>query len=244
MDNIPLALFKLLVAAFEHSYAQVVTDLQSPRTITLLQRLLLLSCWPGHFASDEQISDIALPIWSYVQEEISDNGIIATESGFGDPRWAVVKDVFEALVQGLRAKVEYPADTDFAIWPTGGRLQYAPYIDPDFFIDVKQTFSRYRADVGDCLISAFYVLRGPMLGLLVSAVSSQFLDLPQHATAAEASLYCIVAVQEAVPEDEDTHLNQLFSGPLLTLFTRTTFPEDIRLQRTALRLLGAEQLRR
>lgn len=114
-----MALFKLLVAAFEHSYTLIIEELQTQRTITLLQRLLLLTCFSGYHSSDEQVSDLGLPIWAYVQEEVSDNGIVATQSGFGDPRWSTVKDVFEALVLGLKTKVQYPTDDEFSTWPKG-----------------------------------------------------------------------------------------------------------------------------
>jgi hypothetical protein len=97
----------------------IVEELQSSRSIILLQRLLMLTCFPGYHASDEQVSDLGLPIWAYVQEEVSDNGIVATESGFGDPRWTTVREVFEALVGGLRVKVEYPPDAEYQAWPKG-----------------------------------------------------------------------------------------------------------------------------
>lgn len=119
VEGIPLALFKLLVAVFEHSYTVIIAELQTQRTIALLRRLLLLTCFPGFHASDEQVSDLGLPIWSYVQEEISDNGIVATASGFGDARWATVKEVFEALVRGLQVKAQYPEDDEFVTWPKG-----------------------------------------------------------------------------------------------------------------------------
>ena len=119
MSEIAQALFKLLVAIFEHSYTSIVGSLAAPRSITFLQRLILLTSFPGYFGDDEQISDLGLPVWAYLQEEVTDNGIVATESGFGDPRWATVKQVFEALVDGLCRKVELPSDEEYQAWPKG-----------------------------------------------------------------------------------------------------------------------------
>lgn len=62
---------------------------------------------------------MALPIWAYLQEEIADNGVVATPSGLGDPRWPTVKEVFAALANGLRIKVALPEDGDYESWPAG-----------------------------------------------------------------------------------------------------------------------------
>lgn len=120
VDDIAQAFFKLLIAVFEHSYTAVIASLTSPRSITLLQRLLLITLFPGYHGQDETVSTLGLPIWSYLQEEIADNGIVASQSGFGDPRWTTVKDVFEALVTGLRGKIQFPPDDEYRSWPKGG----------------------------------------------------------------------------------------------------------------------------
>lgn len=107
------------MAVFEHSYTLIVTQLLTERSISLLQRLLLVTCFPGYNTLDESVSDLGLPIWAYLQEEIADNGIVATKSGLGDPRWPVVKEVFDALVRGLRTKLTLPSSEDFTKWPKG-----------------------------------------------------------------------------------------------------------------------------
>lgn len=88
----------------------------------MLQRLLLVTCFPGYHGIDEHISDIALPIWAYLQEEIADNGVVATQSGLGDPRWPIVKEVFDALVTGLKTKMTFPEDGEYNSWPEGKQL--------------------------------------------------------------------------------------------------------------------------
>jgi hypothetical protein len=107
--------------------------------------------------------------------------------------------------------------------------------------DIKQAFARYRVDAGDCLINSYYVLRYAMLGMLVAAANGQLpqdSSIPGNYSQAEASLYCIAAVQEAVPEDEDTYLDKLFAGPMLSIFSPNSSPSFVRLQTTALRVIG------
>lgn len=129
VDETTLALIKLFVAVFEHSYTSIVASLSFPRSLTLLQHLLLITCFPGYFGQDESVSDLALPIWTYLSEEILDNGIIASESGLGDPRWSTAKYAFEVLVTGLRRKVERPPDPVYSGWPKGSSLLYRSAID-------------------------------------------------------------------------------------------------------------------
>ncbi|KAK9900916.1 ARM repeat-containing protein [Cystobasidium minutum MCA 4210] len=223
VDEVTLALFKLLVAIFEHSYTVIIAELSTPRSIALLQRLLLLTCFPGYHDADEQISDIGLPIWAYLQEEIADNGVVATQSGLGDPRWPIVKDVFDALSNGLRGKVAFPEDREYDSWPK----------------DIKQSFARYRVDVGDCLINAYYVLREPMLTDLVNIATREMQDVVEGRSveALEATLFCISSIHEAVPMDEETAATQLFTGPLVQTIVGLTGIRYHRLQRTALRLI-------
>lgn len=135
-DEIAIALFKLIAAVFEHSYTDIVETIAMPRSIRLLQRLLLLTCFPGYHGVDEQFSEVGLPIWSYLQEEISDNGIVATQSGFGDPRWPVVKDVFGALVDGLLRKIELPPADELRSWPKG-KFNFGFQLAPCLFCDMS-----------------------------------------------------------------------------------------------------------
>lgn len=107
--------------------------------------------------------------------------------------------------------------------------------------DIKQSFSRYRTDVGDCLINAYYVLREPMLEGLVRHAMDDLGGLAQNdrsPQALEATLFCISAIHEAVPMDEDTAATQLFTGPLIQTLTSLTGRRFHGLQKTALHLIG------
>ena len=110
--------------------------------------------------------------------------------------------------------------------------------------DVATGFEHYRSDVGDCLISSFYVLRDPLLGNLVDIASQQLAQLLHISSNSssplrplEATFFCILSIQEAVPEDEDTHLAQLFGGKFFPVLASMNGLRYARLQRTALRLI-------
>lgn len=239
-------MFKLLIAVFEHSYSTIIAQLSTPRSIALLQRLLLITCFPGYHDIDEQVSDMGLPIWAYLQEEIADNGVVATSSGLGDPRWPIVKEVFDALVSGLKVKVTFPEDREFQTWPAGMPLAYAKWTSSDgclwiSIVDIKQSFSRYRVDNGDCLINAYYVLREPMLEGLVRVATGEMHEVTESGRsvqALEATLFCISSIHEAVPMDEETAATDLFNGPLVQTVNKLTGSRYHRLQRTSLRLIG------
>ena len=109
-------------------------------------------------------------------------------------------------------------------------------------LDIKQGFSRYRSDVGDCLINAFYVLRNKMLGDLVQLANAQLNEIAEgrqnRLETLEAVLYCVTAIKEAVPDDEDTFLPLLFGGPIFAAFLSTVGPSSDRVKNTVLRLIG------
>lgn len=107
--------------------------------------------------------------------------------------------------------------------------------------DIKQSFSRYRVDVGDCLINAYYVLREPMLADLVRIATAEILQLTESDRSVqelEATLFCISSIHEAVPMDEETAATDLFTGPLVQCIVKLTGKRYHRLQRTTLRLIG------
>ena len=96
------------------------------------------------------------------------------------------------------------------------------------------------------MINAFYVLRSPLLGSLIKIANEQLNQIFQglDATSAaveplEATIFCITAIQEAVPED-DTQLAQLCEGPLFVAMESATGPNGIRMQQTSLKLIGRQ----
>lgn len=107
--------------------------------------------------------------------------------------------------------------------------------------DIKQGFFRYRVDVGDCLINAYYVLREPMLADLAETANSEMQEVAEagrSVQALEATLFCISSIHEAVPLDEETVATQLFTGSLVKTVTKLTGIRYHRLQRTTLRMIG------
>ncbi|KAJ2846305.1 hypothetical protein IWW36_004414 [Coemansia brasiliensis] len=111
-----------------------------------------------------------------------------TKSNFAHSAYA---DVVRALV----AKCAYPPTE---VWAAADR-------------DARDQFTAYRREAGDALLGTFYVLRGDMLGALVdSALAAS--DW-RHA---EAALFALRSVGEAVPQDENDHLPRLFAPGALT----------------------------
>lgn len=85
------------------------------------------------------------------------------------------------------------------------------------------------------LSSRFYVLRDEMLSFLINSLASD-LSLPEPPwEEIEASLHCLRAAQEAVPEDENTFLPRFFSPEILG---RLPTAGDSRTRATTLALLG------
>lgn len=111
---------------------------------------------------------------------------------------------------------------------------------------MRQSFTRYRLDVYDCLINAFYVLRDEMLGSLVTRANQQMTLLASSSKAKEATtealeatLACVSAIHEAVPEDEEVYMAALLSGPFLPYMSGVRADSaGLRLRNTALVLLG------
>lgn len=80
-----------------------------------------------------------------------------------------------------------------------------------------------------------------MLTELVNIATSEIqavVEDGRSVQALEATLYCISAIHEAVPMDEDTAATQLFTGPLVENVSKLTGIRYHRLQRTTLRLIG------
>ncbi|GAA98552.1 hypothetical protein E5Q_05240 [Mixia osmundae IAM 14324] len=225
-DTDILPTLKLLVATFEHSATTIVRSMASQRSVTLLRHLLLLSTFPGTFAVDEEVSIIGLPTWVYLQEEMADEGLHGTSTGDDQgsetvQRWKLGQEIFAELSTRLLVKLQWPPESETQGW-------------------TKDTFSRYsnyRSDVGDTLIHAYYVIRVRLLEFLVSTAIERSAQASRSGgpwEPLEACLYALQAIQEAIPEETDAHLPDVFARVL------TALPVDAptRLTETTLLLIG------
>jgi len=110
VDEHILALVKLLAAAVDQAASVLVEQLGSTRSSALLERLLTITSFPGFFAVDEEISELALPAWTSLYEAMVDEG--RSES-------AEAKAIFGAVANALRTKALLPMDEELRTWPRG-----------------------------------------------------------------------------------------------------------------------------
>ncbi|KAF5337781.1 hypothetical protein D9611_015001 [Ephemerocybe angulata] len=177
----------------------------------------------GYYGADEEESALTLDFWYLFQE-----ALWSTEY-FEDPEDDVpppnredpvqvkmAKEVYIELVKVLRRKVAFPPP------PTGWGK------------DQIDAFNVYRRDVGDTLINAFYVLRDDMLSYYVGELAQLLADEPNWQDV-EATLHCIMSVQEAVDLEKAPQLARFFNQDILGRLPTTGHN---RLRRTTLSVIG------
>jgi hypothetical protein len=106
--------------------------------------------------------------------------------------------------------------------------------------DQRDRFKSYRFELGDCLVTAFYVLRRPLLGFLHSQLVDRLIGpssagQPVAWHEVEAPLHALRCVREAVPTDEGEVLPFIFSSEFLGRLP-STGSQRVRL--TAVSLVG------
>ncbi|OBZ74388.1 Importin-13 [Grifola frondosa] len=216
---------------------------------TFLRLLLAYTALPGYYGADEEESELTLGFWYLFQEALwsSEYGFDYTEEDDGsqaaqreEQQMPVAKAVYSELVQVLRRKVVWPAKDVLSSWVR----------------DQKDKFQAYRRDVGDTLINAYYILREDMLGYYVNDVLQRLSTRQEHEgwevgnplfaydhhendyrnQEVEATLHCIMAVQEAIPLEDCPHLRRVFGPEILGRLPTTG---DDRVRRTALNLIAS-----
>ncbi|KAH7927601.1 ARM repeat-containing protein [Leucogyrophana mollusca] len=243
VDGVSHSLCKLVVALGDHSNTYFASNITSPVTVAItpqtrshlvqsfLRLLLGYTGLPGYYGIDEEESEMTLGFWYLLQESLwsADYNSQDEEDENAPPKveerekdqWAVVTAVFGELVHVLRRKIVWPEKSVLSGWAK----------------DQVDKFQVYRRDVGDTLLNAYYILRNDMLGYYLN-------DLQVRLTSRrdgdgweeiEASLHCIMSVQEGVPLDDNPHLRQLFGSEVLGCLPTTG---SDRVRRTMLGLLG------
>ncbi|KAI8452424.1 armadillo-type protein [Phakopsora pachyrhizi] len=237
-----LSTFKLFFSLIEHSISQIANNLSSPDIVKVLQYLLRVSTFPGYFGIDENVSALALPIWTLLQEEITDLGYLGnlneetedllSQSGLEHKNFGQLKslslELFKALSQGMIKK---------ATWPPSS------FIVNNWTRDMIASFkSHTRADISECLLACYYVCRDELLSDLVNQVRELLHKVPnldEGYEDLEARLFCIRAIQDGIPLEEEVHLTALFSPDIIGRIPHGTTPPLERLRGTSLTLIGA-----
>ncbi|KAH9942102.1 ARM repeat-containing protein, partial [Amylocystis lapponica] len=253
VNGISHSLCKLLVAIGDHSTMYLASNIASSsppepasssvplpsplptRSLlvqTFLRLLLSYTALPGFSGTDEEESELTLGFWYLFQEALWNTeydveyGDSDTDEQFEKTReqgqWSIAKAVYFELVQVLRRKVTWPPAAVLNGWTR----------------DQRDGFQAYRRDVGDTLINAYYILRDDLLAYYVNDLLERLAvqQEKQGWEEIEATLHCVMAVQEAVPLVDNQHLRRVF-GPEILGRLPSTGRERVR--RTALNLIGS-----
>ncbi|KAH9477137.1 Importin-13 [Psilocybe cubensis] len=249
-DILPVShsLCKLVVALGDHSTSYIATNIASSSPVStgpttppttkgqltqsFLSLLLAFTALPGHYGVDEEESELTLGFWYLFQEALwstdyyfedgdDDRSPAPADTDVAESKQVLMaKAVFSEVVKVLRRKVAFP--------PSGSGWSR----------DEVEKFQVYRRDVGDTLINAYYVLREDMLGYYVNDVAERLAARKEGDgwQEIEATLHCIMSIQEAVDMETVPHLDRLFSPDI---FGRLPSTGRSRVRRTALGVIGS-----
>ncbi|KAF9269125.1 ARM repeat-containing protein [Marasmius fiardii PR-910] len=252
IDEVSQSLCKLITALGDHSTSYIAAHMASPASVSLLpsagstllresqnktkgqlsqvflKLLLAYTGFPGYYGVDEDVSEMTLGFWYMLQEALWNNDFYIEEGGepsLADQQSAVdqttvAKELYVEVVKVLREKIKYPG-------PGNGWSK-----------DQFEKFQVYRRDVGDILINAYYVIRDDMMGFFISEVANDLSAVQvgqKEWEDVEATLHCILSIQEALDYEKIPHLPRLFSSEILGRLPTTG---HVRVRRTTLSLLG------
>lgn len=244
VDGASHSLCKLLVALGDHSTMYFASNITSSKPIPgtpyqrayfvqkFLHLLLKYTGLPGYYGVDEEASEMTLGFWYLFQESLwsveyedqaeNQDDIPSLLDVKEKEQWAVVNAVYVQLVEILRRKVTWPDQRTLNYWAK----------------DEVDRFQVYRRDVGDTLINAYYILRNDMLGYFLEDMQKRFAQQngSQGWEEIEATLHCIMSIQEAVPLEDNPFLAKLFGPDVLGRLP--TSGQD-RIRRTMLGLIAA-----
>ncbi|KAG1808060.1 armadillo-type protein [Suillus subaureus] len=250
IDGVSHSLCKLLVALGDHSTMYFASNITSLKPIPgtpyrrayfvqkFLHLLLKYTGLQGYYGVDEEESEMTLGFWYLFQESLwsveyedqaeDQGGIPSLLDVKEKEQWAVVNAVYVQLVEILRRKVMWPDQRTLSYWAKEQRSSTR----------MALTICRYRRDVGDTLINAYYILRNDMLGYFLEDMQKRFAqsDGSQGWEEIEATLHCIMSIQEAVPLEDNPFLARLFGPDVLGRLP--TSGQD-RIRRTMLGLIAA-----
>ncbi|KAF9359157.1 hypothetical protein BGX26_013010 [Mortierella sp. AD094] len=144
--------------------------------------------------------------------------------------------VYVKLTEVLRRKLEYPVQKEWVTWTR----------------DIRQEFTGHRQEIADTLINSYHVLHDQILTLLIDTCVMQ-LDEIQNASLSgtnmtdnlqleiglvrlEATLYCLKALSEVVPHNENIQMPRFFSEQIFGRLPKTYI---CRASETTLSLIGS-----
>ncbi|KAJ1982486.1 hypothetical protein H4R35_000268 [Dimargaris xerosporica] len=265
-DDEARPLCKVLVAFAEMFADHLVPHLADAAVLRLIEYLVTISEYPGYFPVDQEIGELPLNFWYLLQEAISDWVMENESDGFqlipadatlsgsvGSPDQlplpsatatttmssptadthqqirAQSQAIFQRVAQALLRQLVYPPPAEFSQWPR----------------DMRDRFRAYRRDVGDTLLTCYYVLRTSLLDTTVALLHAQVFGehiipvlpaVPDRWRAAEAVLFALRCVAETVPNDLHDPLRGVFDTQLVARLKTAPTPLPMA---TYLSMLGA-----
>ncbi|KAF9529893.1 armadillo-type protein [Crepidotus variabilis] len=242
------SLCKLLVALGDHSTPYLSTHIASSMPVStgpstppttkghivqsFLRLLLVYTGLPGYYGVDEEESEMTLGFWYLFQEALWSTDFYIEDGGddrsppppdldaSGESKQVLVaKAVYTELVKVLRRKVAFP--------PPGSGWSR----------DQVDKFQVYRRDVGDTLINAYYVLRGDMVSYFVNDIAERLSARTETDgwQDIEATLHCLMSIQESMDMEKAPQMRRLFSPEILG---RLPAVGRLKVRRTALGVIG------
>ncbi|KAF9402028.1 hypothetical protein BGX21_011452 [Mortierella sp. AD011] len=255
-----------LLSAFGDNFSDwIAARFLRPDIVIYLEMMMGFAGFPGYYAEDEEISDLTLNFWYVLQESLSELQPDDSEDGIGresldEDRHVILSSISSAsnivglnkqslqaireastqvyvkLTEVLRRKLEYPMQKEWMTWTR----------------DIRQEFTGHRQEIADTLINSYHVLHDQILTLLIDTCVMQ-LDEIQNASSSgtnvpdnpqleiglvrlEATLYCLKALSEVVPHNENVQMPRFFSEQIFGRLPKTYV---CRASETTLSLIGS-----
>ncbi|KAF9192441.1 hypothetical protein BGZ51_005635 [Haplosporangium sp. Z 767] len=261
-EDIGRSLCQLLSVFGDNFSDWIASKFLRPDIVVYLEMMMGFAGFPGYYAEDETVSDLTLNFWYMLQESLSE---LSADQGSGyesldDDRQEILSSISSAssitglnaqslqairdasvhvyirLTEILRKKLEYPPNKEWFSWTR----------------DKRQEFAGHRQEIADTLINSYHVLHEQILVLLIDACVIQ-IDGIQKASLSgtiiaentlldiefvrlEATLYCLKALSEVVPNTENVQMPRFFSEQI---FGRLPTNVVCRARETALGLVGS-----
>ncbi|KAF8632069.1 hypothetical protein AX15_002067 [Amanita polypyramis BW_CC] len=191
---------------------------------SFLKLLLAYTGFPGYYGMDEEESEHTLGFWYLFQETLWSTDFYGEEEEVtpnrDNPEQVIMaRAVYFEVVRVLRKKATFP--------PPGSNWSK----------DQVEKFQVYRRDLGDTLINAYYVLRDDMLVYYINDLAERLSSIQDKKEwqDTEATLHCIMSIQEAMDMEKTPYLSRLFGPDILGRLPTTG---RSRIRKTMLNVIG------
>ncbi|KAI8142327.1 armadillo-type protein [Fennellomyces sp. T-0311] len=213
-DETAISLAKLFTGFGEAFTDFIASQLAAPNIGDLMNMIMQLTGFPGHFPADQEVTEIPLNFWYMLQETLFDDGIIPIRQEI-----AIVTDADDDVA------LDRANNPEKAMWNRQcGEVAMVIYRELVTIIKQKATFPEDS------------IWRSWPKGNSETTAFMQRVNKFNHSQDLEATLFCLKSVCEEIPAEEDTYIRQFFGPKVLE---RLPTSGDFRLQSTVLLLTGS-----